>query len=101
MNVVLDGHTGRFDWGLKEGANVNVKTDIGKGGGNHLCASIMSVLAHFRDQYAGTASFDLSELIGHLAGFLEFRVGLAFRRVDARNGPIHCLVPPEYFLECA
>ena len=51
MNVVFNGHPGRFYRCLKHGTDIDVKSEIGKSGCNHLDAAIMTVLSHFGYQH--------------------------------------------------
>ena len=51
---------------LEERADVHVEAHIGEGGGNHLGAAIVPVLAHLGHQNARPPAFGLFELYRHL-----------------------------------
>ena len=46
MHVIVDGLTSDLLGGLEKTADVHVKSKIGETAGNHLGASVVTVLAH-------------------------------------------------------
>jgi hypothetical protein len=56
VHVVLDGVARRLVRGLEQRADVDVEADVGEGGGDHLGAAVVAVLAHLGDQDAGPAA---------------------------------------------
>ena len=59
---------------LKERADVDVEAQVGEGGGDHLGAAVVAVLAHLGHQNARAAAFGAGELFGQCEGLLEFRI---------------------------
>jgi hypothetical protein len=57
MHVVVDGVLRGLFRGLEQRADVDVKADVGEGGGDHLGAAVVAVLAHLDDQHARAAAF--------------------------------------------
>ena len=57
MHVVLDGLAGRFRRRRKKGSNVDVESQIGEGGSNHLLAAVVAVLSDLGHQQARAAAF--------------------------------------------
>src|SRR5258706_12439992 len=52
VHVVCDCLAGGLVGGLEQRADIDVETDIGKGGGDDLGAAVVAVLAQFGDQHA-------------------------------------------------
>ena len=57
VNRVLRG----FLWGLKQGAYIDIKADIGKGSGDHFSASVMAILPHLYHQHTRAPTFFLGK----------------------------------------
>jgi hypothetical protein len=56
VHVVLNRLAGAFFGGLEQRAHVHVKAQVGKGGGHHLGAAVVAVLAQLADHHAGAAA---------------------------------------------
>ena len=56
MHVVLDGLARALLRRLEQRADVDVEAEIGEGGGDHLLAAVVAVLAHLGDQDARAAA---------------------------------------------
>ena len=69
MDVVVDRLLGGFGRGLEQGADVDVEAEIGEGGGDHLLAAVVAVLAHLGDQDARAAALRLGEGLDQVAGW--------------------------------
>ena len=52
VDVVVDRLLGRLAGRLEQGADVDVEAEVGEGGGDHLLAAVVAVLAHLGDQDA-------------------------------------------------
>jgi len=59
----------------------------------------MAILAHFADQNARAAALGGGEPVSQFERLLELGIVLTLGRIDARDGAIHGLVPPEYLFE--
>ena len=81
VDVVLHGLLGGFFGGLKEGSHVHIEAGVGKSGGDHFGAAVVSVLAQFGYQDARSAT----RMRGECSCFL----GNAFQR---SAGGISCFV---------
>ncbi len=97
MDVVVDRVLGRLLGGLEQRADIDVEADIGEGGGDHLGAAVVPVLAHL-DQHARPAALGLGEGLDLALDRREFRVALIGRAVDARERAHLGLVASEYLL---
>ena len=53
MYIVFHRHFGDFFGCLKQGANIHIKSEIRKPGGDDFDAAIVTVLSHFCNQYSG------------------------------------------------
>jgi hypothetical protein len=51
MHIIIDRILRGFLGCLEQRANINVKTDICKGGGDHLGTPVVAVLPHLDDQH--------------------------------------------------
>src|SRR3546814_9123395 len=56
VDVVFDRLAGGFLRGLEQRADVDVEADVGEGGGDHLGAAIVAVLAQLHHQHARAAA---------------------------------------------
>ncbi len=81
MHVIVDGVTRRFLRRLKQRAHIHVKTDIGKGRGDHLGAAVVAVLAHLDHQHARPAAFFAGEILDLLLNRGEIGVALIGRAI--------------------
>ena len=61
MDVIVDRILRRLGRGLEQGADIDIKADVGEGGGDHLGTAIMAVLAHLDDQHPGAAAVFFGE----------------------------------------
>ena len=61
VHVRLDGLAGHLGRGLEQRADVHVEAEVGEGGGDHLLAAVVAVLAHLGDQDARPAALGLLE----------------------------------------
>ena len=61
MHVVLDGLTRSLVGGRKQRSDIDVEAEIGEGGGDHLLAAVVAVLADLGDEDARAAAFVLLE----------------------------------------
>ena len=64
MHVVFCRHARRFVRLLEERPDIDVKPEIGIGGGDHFCATVVTILAHLGDKNARMASVLLGEFVG-------------------------------------
>jgi len=63
MDIIFNGHFCSLFRRLEQGANVNIKADVGIGGGNNLKSPVMPILAHFGDQDTRSSSMTLQEIL--------------------------------------
>ena len=63
MHVVVNRILGGLFRGLKQGADVHVKADIGEGGRDDLGPTVVPVLAHFDHKHTRAAAFVICEFI--------------------------------------
>ena len=61
MDIVLDGLAGDFFRGGEHRRQVDIEADVGEGGGHHLGAAVVTVLAHLAHQHARPAAVLLNE----------------------------------------
>ena len=71
MHVVVDRLLGRLGRGLEQGADVDVEAQVGEGGGDHLLAAVVAVLAHLGDQDARAAALGRCEGLDQVAGMAD------------------------------
>ncbi len=61
MDIIFDGHLGRFFRGLEHRADIDVKAQVGIGAGDHLEAPVMAILAHLGDQQPRASALGLEK----------------------------------------
>ena len=86
VGVVFHRLSGHFTRRLEEGADVHVEAQIGEGGGDHLGAAVVAVLADLGDHDARAATFAFFEGSDHLVDLLELFVFAEFLAIDAADG---------------
>ena len=79
VHRVLRGLVG----GLEQRAHVHVEADVGEGGGDHLGAAVVAVLAHLDDQHTGSAALCLGKGLHVALDPGETFVAVIGRAVDA------------------
>src|SRR5574343_348003 len=82
VHVVFNRLAGALFGGLEERAHVHVKAQVGVGGGHHLGATVVTVLAELGDHHARATTM----LVGEFGDFL-LELGPAFGRVV--SGSVH------------
>src|SRR5689334_21182552 len=87
VDIVLDRLAGGFLRGREQRADIHVKADIGKGGGDDLGAAVVAVLAQFGDQNA-RATFVEGEGLDLALDAGEAFVPLVLAAVDALTARI-------------
>jgi hypothetical protein len=86
MDVVLDRLAGGLLRRLEQRADIDVEAEVGEGGGDHLLAAVVAVLAHLGDQDARPPAFLFLELPRHRARDLVHRPDIPhLAAVDAGN----------------
>ena len=86
VGVVFHGLFGDLARGLEEGADIHIEAEIGEGGGDHLGAAVVAVLADLGDHDARAAAFAFFEGSDHLVDLLELFVFAEFLAIDAADG---------------
>ena len=104
MDVVLDRLARRLAGGGKKCADVNIETEIGKGGGDDLLPAIVAVLADLGDQDTRAAAFVVFELgdefLYAFDGIRHSSVSHAdLPSIDAGNRSDLGLMTPERFFQ--
>ena len=72
---------------LEQGPDIDVEADIGKGGGDHLGAAVMSVLAQLHHQHARPPAAFLGEGGDILLDAAELRIAVIGGTIDAGDRP--------------
>ena len=92
VHVVLDGVAGGLGRRLEQRADVDVEAEVGEGGGDHLGAAVVAVLAHLHHEHAGPAALGVGEGLDVGLDGREALVALVGRAVHARDatdlGPV-------------
>src|SRR5579871_1456711 len=83
MDVGIDGVFRDFLGRLKQRADVDIETEIGKGGSYDFGASVVTVLAHLCHQHARTTALMLGKTLHFAANGGKFVVAFILRAVDA------------------
>ena len=91
VDVILDRLPRRLFGRLEQRTDIDVEADIGKGGGDHLGATIMAVLAKLHDKNARAAAFALGEIGDRLGGSCS-KPFVALIHAGINPGP--CRYPP-------
>ena len=80
VDVVLDCLLGGLLGCLEQRTDVDIETQVGKGGGNHLLPPIVSVLTELGHQQPGTTALELEELMAKRIqkGDMEAEIADAF-----------------------
>ena len=68
VDVVLHRHAGGLARRLEQRTDVDVEAEVGEGGGDHLGAAVVAVLAHLGHQDARPAAFRARELLAPAPG---------------------------------
>jgi hypothetical protein len=63
MDIIVNGLSGNFLWGLEKTANIHVKSKIGKTTGYNLGTTIMTVLTHLCNEDSWISAFVLGEVL--------------------------------------
>ena len=88
MDVGLDRLASDLTGGLEERADIDIESEIGKGGGDHLLAAVVAVLPHLRDENSRTASVRIGERVDLGSdGHHRFGVGSHFAAIHPFDGP--------------
>ena len=66
VHVVLDGHARRLGGHLEQRPDVDVEAEVREGGGDHLHAAVVAVLAELHDEHARAPPLGFGE-VHHLA----------------------------------
>ncbi len=99
VHVVFDGLPRGFGRRAEQRADVDVKSEIGKGAGNHFLAAVVAVLAHLGDQDPRSTTFGFLEPFDQLPYFVGHAVTLQCRCVDAADRLYRCFVAAEDLLQ--
>src|SRR5690606_28500733 len=100
VHVVLHGLTGRLFRSLKEGADVNIKAQVGEAGSDNLLTAIMAVLTHLCHKDPWTPTFALQKLAAQLTNPPYVRaVGADLGAVDPAHDAHRGRVPAKGSLE--
>ena len=99
MHVVLDRLAGGFGRRCEQRADIDVEAEIGKGGGDHLLAAVVAVLADLGDQDARAAAFVVLELADEFLHPFDGIRHADLPPVDAGDGLDLRPMPAEYFFE--
>src|SRR5213592_3115267 len=86
VHVVLDRLARDLLGRLEEHAHVDVEAQVGEGGGDHLGAAVVAVLADLGDQHAGAPPVLAGEALDFRAQRLPFLVVGELAAVDAGDG---------------
>src|SRR6266516_2959163 len=101
VHVVLDRLARDLLRGLEEHAHVDVEAQVGEGGGDHLGAAVVPVLADLGDQHAGPPPVVGGEALHFGAQRLPLLVVGELAAVDARDGADLGMVAAPHLLERA
>ena len=83
MDVVLHGLLGGLFGSLEQGTHIDVETDVGIAGGDHLGAAVVTVLTHLGNHDTRATALFLGKFIATLASPFEGGVVLLFFTVHA------------------
>ena len=83
MHVVLDRLARRFLGRLEQRPDIDVEADIGEGGGDHLGAAVVPVLAELHHQHARPAALVAGEGLDLALDAAIALVALVERAIDA------------------
>ena len=96
MNVVVDGILCRFFRSLEERAYVDVPAHICEGGSKDFLASVVTILAHLREEDTRAAAFESFEFVSQFLCFVQFGGVIEFIGVYAGNGVDDCIEAAGY-----
>ena len=99
MNVVLNRPARRFLRCLKHRPDIDIEANVGERRGNHLGATVMTVLAQLNDKHAWPAPLFFSKLGNVATDLLESLVALVSRSIDARDRSYLRPVAGEFFFQ--
>ena len=99
VDIVLDRLAGRFLRCLEQRADIDIETDIGKGGGDDLGAAVVAVLAELDDQHARPPPFFARKAFDLSLDAAETFIVPILPAIDAGNRPRRGLVPAEDLFE--
>lgn len=85
MDVVIHSILCRFFRRLEQRSYVDVPAHIGKGCGENLLASVVSVLPHLSQENTGTAAFQCFKSVGQFLCFFQFRGTVKFAGIYTGN----------------
>ena len=86
MHVVLDRLARRLLRRLEQRPDIDVEADIGEGGGDHLGAAVMAVLAQLHHQQAGPPAALLGEAGDILLDAAELGIAGGGTAINAGDG---------------
>lgn len=63
MHIVINGHSCDFFRRLEKTTDIDIKSKVGKAGGNNFRTTVMTILAHLCDKDTRVAAFVLGKLL--------------------------------------
>ncbi len=99
MNIIFDCHPGGLLGGLKHGADIHVKSKIGKSGGNDFNTPIMTILAYFGDQDSRAPAFVFLKFGRTLANRIDNLTVTVFGSIHTGNALGGSHETPECFFK--
>ncbi len=99
MHVGLDRHPGGLGRALEQGPDHHLEPEVGEGGGDHLLAAVVAVLAHLGHQQLGGAALRLGEGPDRGAGPAHARIVPGRPGVDVDDALGRGLVAAEHPLQ--
>ena len=84
---------------LKQWCDIDIKSHVSEGGGDHFSAAIVPVLAHLRYHQPRSASFANGKIFRALANRADCLRLAEFAAVDTANGGYRRLVPAPDLLQ--
>src|SRR5579872_5681017 len=99
MHVIFDRLARGFLGRLEKRSDIDIKADIGEGGGDHLGTAIMTILPELHHQHAGPAALLSGEGFDLALDAVEPFITLAMRGIDAGDRAGGRLMAGENLLE--
>ena len=100
MHIVVNGILCGFFWGLEQGSNIHVKSDIRKGRCNDFGATVVTVLSHFHNQHTGTAAFFLGKTFDRFLDRCEIFITFVSGTINPGKRFYFGSVTSEYIFHC-
>ena len=97
VNVIIHRILCCFFWSLEQRSDIYVKAHIREGCSDNFGAAVMTVLAHLSNHDTRTTTFEIFEVIRHLANFLDHIIIFILAGVYAGNRADNRFMTATYF----